>query len=99
MQNENVNFDKLHELVIKWNPPYSGDLPAAFPEFFPAGVIAEFRADSKNVGAFRRIFEIRGRLGEQANASLRLGRFESYTPEFSVQQGLKSATKWYFENL
>ena len=77
MKNEKVNFDKLRELANKWKLPYSGDLLAAFPEFFPPDVIAEFRADSKKSEAFRRLFEIRGRLREQENASLRLGRFES----------------------
>jgi hypothetical protein len=77
MQNEEVNFDKLRELANKWNLPYSGDLLAAFPEFFPSDVIAGFKSDSKRADAFRQVFEIRGRLGEQENASLRLGRFES----------------------
>ena len=77
MKNEKVNFDKLRELANKWKLPYSGDLLAAFPEFFPSDVIADFKADPQKVEAFRRIFEIRGRLGEQENASLRLGRFES----------------------
>ena len=76
MQNENVNFGKLHELANKWNLPYSGDLLAAFPEFFPSDVIADFKADSQKTEAFRRIFEIRGRLGEQENAALLLSRYE-----------------------
>ena len=76
MKNEEVNFDKLRELANKWNLPYSGDLLAAFPEFFPSEMIAEFRADPKKAEAFRRIFEIRGRLGEQENAALLLSRYE-----------------------
>ena len=76
MKNEEVNFDKLRELANKWNLPYSGDLLAAFPEFFPSEMIAEFRADPKKSEAFRRIFEIRGRLGEQENAALLLSRYE-----------------------
>jgi hypothetical protein len=39
-------------------------------------VIAEFKADSKKVEAFRRIFETRGRLGEQETAILLLSRYE-----------------------
>ena len=76
MKNEKVNFDKLRELANKWNLPYSGDLLAAFPEFFPSDVIAEFKADSQKTEAFRRIFETRGRLGEQENATLLLSRYE-----------------------
>ena len=76
MQNEEVNFDKLRELANKWNLPYSGDLLAAFPEFFPSDVIAKFRADSKKVEAFRQLFEIRGRLGEQEASTLLLSRYE-----------------------
>ena len=76
MKNEEVNFDKLRELANKWNLPYSGDLLAAFPEFFPSDVIAEFKADSQKTEAFRRIFETRGRLGEQENATLLLSRYE-----------------------
>ena len=76
MKNEEVNFDKLRELANKWNLPYSGDLLAAFPEFFPSDVIAEFKADSKKTEAFRRIFETRGRLGEQETATLLISRYE-----------------------
>ena len=78
MKNKEVNFDKLRELANKWNLPYSGDLLAAFPEFFPSEMIAEFRADPKKAEAFRRIFEIRGRLGEQENAALLLSRYEAH---------------------
>ena len=77
MQNGNVNFDKLHELANKWNLPYSGDLLAAFPEFFPSEMIAEFRVDSKKADVFRRIIETRGKLGEQENATLLLSRYEA----------------------
>ena len=76
MKNEKVNFDKLRELANKWKLPYSGDLLAAFPEFFPSDVIAEFKADSKKTEAFRRMFETRGRLGEQENVALLLSRYE-----------------------
>jgi hypothetical protein len=76
MQNEKLNFDRLRKLANKWNLPYSGDLLAAFPEFFPLDVISEFKADSKKVEAFRQIFETRGRLGEQENAALLLSRYE-----------------------
>ena len=76
MKNEEVNFDKLRELANEWNLPYSGDLLAAFPEFFPSDLIAEFRADSKKAEAFRQIFETRGRLGKQETATLLLSRYE-----------------------
>ena len=76
MQNEEVDFDKLRELADNWNLPYSGDLLAAFPEFFPSDVIAGFRANSKKVEVFRRLFETRGKLGEQEAATLLLSRYE-----------------------
>ncbi len=77
MRNEKVNFDDLRKLANNWNLPYSGDLLAAFPEFFPSDVIAEFKADPKKAEAFRRLFETRGRLGEQENAALLLSRYET----------------------
>lgn len=79
MQNEEVNIDMLHELANKWNLPYSGDLLAAFPEFFPSEVIAQFRADSEKTEVFRRIFETRGRLGEQETVTLLLSRYEVHS--------------------
>ena len=78
MKKEKVNFNKLRELANKWNLPYSGDLLAAFPEFFPSDEIADFKADSQKTEAFRRIFEIRGRLGEQENAALLLSQYEAH---------------------
>ena len=75
MQKEKVNYKKLRELANSWNLPYSGDLLAAFPEFFPSEVIAEFKADSNKVEDFRQVFEIRAKLGEQANAALLLTRY------------------------
>jgi hypothetical protein len=59
-----------------WNLPYSGDLLAAFPEFFPSSVISEFKADIEKTGVFRKIFEIRGSLGKQEAATLLLSRYE-----------------------
>ena len=76
MQKEKVDFDKLHAMAQRWNLPYSGDLLAAFPEFFPSDEIADFKADSKKVEAFRKIFETRGRLGEQENSAILLSRYE-----------------------
>ena len=77
MQKEKVNFDELRELANCWNLPYPGDLLAAFPEFFPSDVIAEFKADMKRAEAFRHIFEFQSRLGEQKGEALLLSRYEA----------------------
>lgn len=77
IRNEKINFDVLRKLSNSWRLPYPGDLPAAFPEFFPSDVIAEFKADSQKTETFRKIFETRGKLGEQENAALLLSRFET----------------------
>lgn len=77
IQNEKVNFAELRNLSNGWDLPHPGNLLAAFPEFFPSDVIAGFQSDTKCADAFRQVFEIRGRLGDQENASLSLGRFES----------------------
>ena len=77
MQNEKVNCNCLRELAIRWHLPYSGDLLAAFPEFFPSDVIAEFKADSRKSEAFRRVFETRNKLGEQDVVVLLLSKYEA----------------------
>ena len=77
IKKEKVNFDEIRKLANSWNLPYPGNLLAAFPEFFLPDIITDFKSDSKCTDAFRQIFEMRGKLGEQDNASLRLGRLES----------------------
>jgi hypothetical protein len=77
MQKEKVNFDELRVLAQSWNLPYSGDLLAAFPEFFPSDVIAGIKSDSKCADVFRQVFELRGKLGKQESASLLLSRYET----------------------
>lgn len=77
MGKEKINFDKLRELVNGCRLPYPGDLLAAFPEFFPSEVIAAFKADMKKTDVFRKIFEVRSKLGEQDNATLLLSRYEA----------------------
>ncbi len=77
MQKETVDFAKLRSMAACWHLPYPGDLLAAFPEFFPSDRIAEFGADPRKSAEFRRIFELRGRLGEQKNVALLLGRFRA----------------------
>lgn len=76
MQKENVDFTVLHELADRFHFPYPGDLLAAFPEFFPAEVIEAFRANPEKTEVFRRIFELRGQLGEQDSISLALSRYK-----------------------
>lgn len=77
MRNENVNFDELRILANRWNLPYSGNLLAAFPEFFPSDVITKFRADSKTAEAFRQVFETRSKLGVQDGLVLLLSKYET----------------------
>ena len=74
IRNENVDYEGLRDLAARWHLPYPGDLLAAFPEFFPADVIADFKADLKKTADFRRIFELRGKLGKPENVSLLLSR-------------------------
>lgn len=77
IKNEKVNFAELRELANKWNLPCPSDLLAAFPEFFPSDVIAEFKADSQRTEAFRQIFETRSKLGKQDKAAVLLSRYET----------------------
>ena len=76
MQNEQVNYVELRKLANSWNLPYPCDLLAAFPEFFPSNVIEAFQADMKKAEDFRKIFEARGKLGEQDITTLLLSRYE-----------------------
>lgn len=73
---EKIDFEKLRELAARWRLPYPGDLLAAFPEFFPAEVIEKFGADRMKADEFRRIFELRGQLGEPESIALVLSKFE-----------------------
>ena len=77
MRKEKIDFMKLRSMTDKWHLPYSGNLLAAFPEFFPEDVIAEFHADPNVVSQFRRIFEERAVLGEPQSVSLALNRFHA----------------------
>ena len=77
MQKEKVDFSKLRSMADRWHLPYSGDLLVAFPEFFPQNEIAKFEADSQKAAGFRRIFELRGELGEPNSEALLLGHLEA----------------------
>lgn len=76
MQKETVDFAKLRSMAARWHLPYPGDLLAAFPEFFPSDTIADFGADPRKTAGFRRVFELRGKMGEPKTAALLLGRFK-----------------------
>ena len=78
MQKETVDFAKLRSMTARWHLPYPGDLLAAFPEFFPSGIIMEFGADPRKTAGFRRVFELRGKMGEQKAIALLLGRFKAH---------------------
>lgn len=73
---EKVDFSLLRELSARWHLPFSGDLLAAFSEFFPEDELRMFDADPAKVTEFRAVFEIRGRLGEPDRESLLLSRFD-----------------------
>ena len=77
IQREKVDFLKLRSMAARWHLPYPGDLLAAFPEFFPQNVIAKFGADPEKTAGFRRIFELRGKLGEQNSVALHLRHWEA----------------------
>ncbi len=76
IRNEKVDYAELRNMTIRWHLPYPGDLLAAFPEFFPENVIADFKANPKKAATFRQIFEIRGKLGKQEGVSLFMGRLK-----------------------
>ena len=59
MQGETVDFAMLCEMAARWRLPYSGDLLAAFREFFPSDVVSGFRADPEETSRFRTLFEKR----------------------------------------
>jgi hypothetical protein len=77
MRKEKIDFMKLRSMTDKWHLPYSGNLLAAFPEFFPADVIADFHADPEDTLQFRRVFEERAMLREPQSVSLVLNRFHA----------------------
>ena len=74
MRHGDVDFAKLRTMSDRWRLPYPGDLLAAFPEFFPAEVVAKFGADPEKTALFRAIFEERGKLGEPNTTKLALVR-------------------------
>ena len=76
IQKEKVNFNVLRELANSWHMPYPGDLLAAFPEFFGTDAIETFGADPGKSNGFRKLFELRGTLGEPESVSLVLSRYE-----------------------
>lgn len=76
MQKENVDFTALRELANSWHMPYPGNLLAAFPEFFGTEAIESFGADPAKSDGFRKLFELRGTLGEPESISLVLSRYE-----------------------
>ncbi len=75
MRKDQVDFGLLRKLAARWHLPYPGDLFAAFPEFFPPAVLEGFCADQMRAAEFRRLFEIRGKMGKQENVSLVLSRY------------------------
>lgn len=77
IQKEKVNFSVLRELANSWHMPYPGDLLAAFPEFWGTEAIEAFGADPAKSNGFRKLFELRGALGEPESVSLVLSRYEA----------------------
>ena len=74
MRHDEVDFAKLRAMSDRWHLPYPGDLFAAFPEFFPAEVLAKFEANPERSALFRTIFEARGKLGEPDTTKLAFDR-------------------------
>ena len=74
MRHDDVDFAKLRALSERWRLPYPGDLLAAFPEFFPADILAKFDADPDRSTLFRTVFENRGKLGEPDTTKLIFSR-------------------------
>ena len=74
MRHDEVDFAKLRAMSDRWRLPYPGDLLAAFPDFFPAEVLAKFEANPEKTALFRTIFEERGKLGEPNTTKLVFSR-------------------------
>ena len=74
MKHDPVDFAKLRAMADRWRLPYPGDLLAAFPEFFPAPLIESFRADPAKTDLFRRIFRMRGEMGDPNTTKLTMAR-------------------------
>ncbi len=77
VQKETIDFSKLHEMTAKWRLPYPGNLLAAFPEFFPKKQIESFEADPAETNKFRRLFEKRGQLDAQNNATITFSKLKT----------------------
>lgn len=73
MQNELVDFAKLRELTNRWHLPYSCDLLAAFPEFFPKDVLSMFKANPNNTTTFRKLFELQREMEKTNSVALLMG--------------------------
>ena len=74
MRHDEVDFAKLRAMSDRWRLPYPGDLLAAFPEFFPADILAKFDADPERSALFRTVFEERGKLGAPDTTKLTMVR-------------------------
>lgn len=70
------DFAALRALAAHWGLPYPGNMLAAFPEFFPPEVIAEFHADPEKTALFRQLFEKRTRLGNPRNVAIMLNKLQ-----------------------
>ena len=77
MRMEKVDFMKLRAMTGMWHLPYSGDLLAAFHEFFPEDIRAAFHADPEETSRFRTIFEERAVLGKPRSVSLAFSQFRA----------------------
>ena len=74
IQKEKVDFAKLHRMSDSWNLPYPGDLLAAFPEFFSHEMISQFDAAPVKTSKYRKLFELRGKLGNSPSTALNMNR-------------------------
>lgn len=57
---EDVDWGRVREISVELGQPYAGDLFGAFPEFFPAEIVAQMAPDPDRVSAYREIFLRRG---------------------------------------
>ena len=72
MQKTPVDFAGSRRLSEQWQLPYAGDLPAAYPEFFPPEILAELQADPVRSAAYRNLFDFRAKLPDSSLTSWRL---------------------------
>ena len=59
MRHDKIDWNRQRRICAELQQPYSGNLFAAFPDFFPAETIQEMQGAPEQVNAYRTLFEER----------------------------------------